>query len=59
MDSRRSVKTATPAALAMGFDGGKRIKGHKRHLMVDTLGLVLMVVVTVPNMSDTQGACHS
>lgn len=37
MDSQ-SVKTATPAAISVGFDGGKKIKGRKRHLMVDTLG---------------------
>ena len=55
MDSQ-SVKTATPAAIAVGFDGGKRIKGRKRHLMVDTLGLVIMVVVTAANVSDQQGA---
>ncbi len=55
MDSQ-SVKTATPASLAVGFDGGKRVKGRKRHLMVDTLGLVMMVVVTAANVSDQQGA---
>ncbi len=55
LDSQ-SVKTATPAAIAVGFDGGKRIKGRKRHLMVDTLGLVIMVVVTAANVSDQQGA---
>jgi putative transposase len=55
MDSQ-SVKTATPAALDVGFDGGKRVKGRKRHLMVDTLGLVMMVVVTAANVSDQQGA---
>jgi putative transposase len=55
LDSQ-SVKTATPAALAVGFDGGKKIKGRKRHLIVDTLGLVMMVVVTAANISDQQGA---
>ena len=30
----------------VGYDAGKRIKGRKRHLLVDTLGLVLGVVVT-------------
>jgi transposase len=52
----QSVKTATPAAIVVGFDGGKLVKGRKRHLMVDTLGLVLMVVVTAANVSDPQGA---
>lgn len=55
LDSQ-SVKTATPAALSVGYDGGKKIKGRKRHLMVDTLGLVMMVVVTAANVSDPQGA---
>ena len=55
LDSQ-SVKTATPAALAVGFDGGKKIKGRKRHLIVDTLGLVMIVVVTAANISDPQGA---
>lgn len=55
LDSQ-SVKSATPAALEVGFDGGKKIKGRKRHLMVDTLGLVMMVVVTAANVSDQQGA---
>ncbi|MEM6713616.1 MAG: hypothetical protein AAF622_00935, partial [Cyanobacteria bacterium P01_C01_bin.147] len=30
---------------AVGFDSGKQIKGRKRHLLVDTLGLVIMVGV--------------
>lgn len=55
LDSQ-SVKTATPASIAVGYDGGKQVKGRKRHLMVDTLGLVLMVVVTAANISDPQGA---
>lgn len=55
LDSQ-SVKTATPAALSVGFDGGKKIKGRKRHLIVDTLGLVMMVVVTAANVSDQKGA---
>ncbi len=53
MDSQ-SVKTATIAATPVGYDGGKKIKGRKRHIMVDTLGLVMMVVVTAANISDPQ-----
>lgn len=56
LDSQ-SVKSVTPAAIEVGFDGGKKIKGRKRHLMVDTLGLVMMVVVTAANVSDQHGAC--
>jgi putative transposase len=55
MDSQ-SVKTGILGLKELGFDGGKKIKGHKRHLMVDTLGLVMMVVVTAANVSDQQGA---
>ena len=39
----------------MGFDGNKRIKGCKRHTLVDTLGLLLAVVVTAANVDDRQG----
>jgi putative transposase len=38
-----------------GFDGGKLIKGRKRHMLVDTLGLVLGVVVTAANIGDRDG----
>ena len=35
-----------------GFDGGKKVKGRKRHILVDTQGLILAVVVTEANASD-------
>lgn len=35
---------------------GKHINGRKRHIVVDTLGLLLAVVVTPANISDTAGA---
>jgi putative transposase len=38
-----------------GFDAGKKVKGVKRHIMVDTLGLVLDVMVTPANWQDRQG----
>jgi len=38
-----------------GFDAGKLIKGKKRHLLVDTLGLVLHVLVTAANVQDRDG----
>jgi transposase len=55
LDSQ-SVKIGIPTEIAVGYDGGKHIKGRKRHLMVDTLGFVLMVVVTAANISDPKGA---
>ena len=35
-----------------GFDGGKQIKGRKRHLFVDTLGLLISIYVTTANVND-------
>ena len=39
-----------------GYDGAKKVCGRKRHLLVDTLGLVLMVVITAANVQDRDGA---
>jgi putative transposase len=36
----------------VGYDGGKKIKGRKRHIVVDTMGLLLAVVVTAANLDD-------
>lgn len=54
LDSQ-SVKTGVMGG-ERGFDGGKLIKGRKRHVLVDTLGLVLQVVVTSAHISDPAGA---
>ena len=35
-----------------GYDGGKRIKGRKKHIVTDTLGLLLAVMVTAGNVDD-------
>ena len=43
---------ATEAAEDRGYDGGKKINGRKRHIIVDTLGLVLVVLVTVAAADD-------
>jgi transposase len=37
---------------AVGYDGGKKVKGRKRHLLTDSLGLLLTVVVTAANGSE-------
>lgn len=50
----QSVKAATQGG-STGYDGGKRVKGRKRHVLVDTLGLILAVVVTAANRDDRQG----
>jgi putative transposase len=39
-----------------GFDGGKKVSGRKRHVVVDTQGLVLRVVVHPANLHDRVGA---
>jgi len=39
-----------------GFDNGKKVKGRKRHLLVDTLGLLLAIRVTGADVSDPAGA---
>jgi len=43
---------ATEIAEDRGYDGGKKITGRKRHIIVDTLGLVLVVLVTVASADD-------
>jgi len=39
-----------------GFDGGKKVQGRKRHIVVDSQGLVLGVLVTEANASERLGA---
>ena len=39
-----------------GYDGGKKINGRKRHIIVDTMGLLLVVMVTAANVDDGTGA---
>jgi len=51
----QSVKT-TAVGGERGFDGGKLVKGRKRHILVDTLGNLLKVIVTAANMNDGQAA---
>jgi hypothetical protein len=53
----QSVKTTEEGAGSNGYDAHKHIKGRKRHLLVDTLGLPLSVYVTPANVQDRVGAC--
>lgn len=41
---------------ALGYDSAKKVKGRKRHILVDTLGLLIAVVVTAANVQDRDGA---
>src|SRR3954454_22948087 len=51
----QSVKTAGGGE-AVGTDGGKKVRGRKRHIAVDTMGLLLAVVVTAANVDDAAAA---
>lgn len=51
----QSIKCAAPTG-ERGFDGGKKIKGRKRHLLVDVLGLVLTASVTAASVQDRDAA---
>lgn len=52
-DSQSVKTTAVPSA--RGFDAGKKILGRKRHILVDTLGLMITVVVTTACVQDRDG----
>ena len=48
----QSVKTTEMGGPERGYDGGKKINGRKRHLLVDTLGLLLAVLITSAGLDD-------
>ena len=50
------MKTILPSE-ERGFDGGKKTKGRKRHIVVDTLGNLIQVIVHAANIHDTKGGC--
>jgi len=54
LDSQSVKCTAVPGE--RGFDAGKLSNGRKRHILVDTLGLLLAVVVTIAGAQDRDGA---
>jgi transposase len=52
----QSVETTKAGGTERGYDGGKKVKGRKRHLLVDTQRLVLKVKVLAANTADQEGA---
>src|SRR5205814_9299214 len=48
----QSVKTTEIGGSERGYDEGKNINGRKRHLLVDTLGLLLAVLITSAGLDD-------
>jgi putative transposase len=55
LDSQ-SVKTTDRGGAERGFDAGKLTNGRKRHILVDTLGLLLLVIVHSAGIQDRDGA---
>jgi putative transposase len=46
-------QTAEPGVFERGLDGGKKINGRKRHIVVDTLGLIVLCMCTAANIADS------
>jgi transposase len=56
IDSQSLRAAETVSAADRGYDAGKRVNGTKRHIAVDTLGLLLTVLVTAASVQDRDGA---
>jgi putative transposase len=54
LDSQSVKTTAIPGV--RGYDAGKQVTGRKRHILVDTMGLLLAVIVTTASAQDRDGA---
>src|SRR5580658_6834439 len=52
----QSAKATLVSGESRGYDAGKKIKGVKRHIIVDTTGLILAVVVQSASLQDRDGA---
>ncbi len=52
---RQSIGQDQPKRGRRGYDGGKKVKGRKRHILVDTTGLILQVLVHEADIQDEQG----
>jgi len=56
LDSQSLRAAETVAATSRGYDAGKKVNGRKRHIAVDTCGLLLAVLVTGAGIQDRDGA---
>jgi transposase len=56
LDSQSLRAAETVAAANRGYDAGKKVNGTKRHIAVDTCGLLLVVLVTGAGVQDRDGA---
>jgi transposase len=56
IDSQTVRAADTVGAATRGYDGGKKVNGRKRHIAVDTMGLLLVVMVTAANLQDRPAA---
>lgn len=56
MIDSQSVKQAQKGQLEQGYDGYKKVKGRKRHIVVDVLGLMLGCFVSAANVADGKAA---
>lgn len=52
----QTIKTTEVGGEERGYDGGKKINGRKRHLLVDTMGLLIAVVITTAALDDGAAA---
>lgn len=58
LDAQSIKRSANVPTTGQGIDAGKKIAGRKRHIGVDTLGLLLAVCVTAASISDNAGGIH-
>ena len=56
IDSQSIKGTAESGREESGYDGGKKVKGRKRHIVVDTMGYILVVLVSAANLADCKEA---
>jgi hypothetical protein len=55
----QSAKSTLVSSESKGFDAGKKVKGIKRHIIVDTMALVFAVVIQSASVQDRDGAIDS